>query len=99
MNKDQPLVYPETSDSTFKMTRIYAYKVFSHKQGKVIPQQTFIGSLKSLMTANFLSMTLNYIIQGNLGDCWFLSSLATVLTAPALMEKICVAVSTSLNLP
>ncbi|PPQ65694.1 hypothetical protein CVT24_012112 [Panaeolus cyanescens] len=33
----------------------------------------------------------NDIIQGALGDCWFLSSLATVSTAPGLVEKICVA--------
>ncbi|KAF5316597.1 hypothetical protein D9619_006612 [Psilocybe cf. subviscida] len=31
------------------------------------------------------------IIQGALGDCWFLSALATVSTAPGLIEKFCVA--------
>jgi len=34
------------------------------------------------------------IIQGALGDCWFLSALATVSTAPRLVEKFCVAVGT-----
>ena len=34
----------------------------------------------------------NDIIQGALGDCWFLSALATVSTAPGLVEKLCVAV-------
>ena len=34
----------------------------------------------------------NDIIQGRLGDCWFLSALATVSTAPGLIEKLCVAV-------
>lgn len=34
----------------------------------------------------------NDIIQGALGDCWFLSALATVSTAPDLVEKLCVAV-------
>jgi hypothetical protein len=33
----------------------------------------------------------NDIIQGALGDCWFLSALATVSTAPGLVEKLCVA--------
>jgi hypothetical protein len=32
----------------------------------------------------------NDIIQGALGDCWFLSALATVSTAPGLVEKFCV---------
>ena len=34
----------------------------------------------------------NDIIQGALGDCWFLSTLATVSTAPGLVEKFCLAV-------
>lgn len=33
------------------------------------------------------------IIQGSLGDCWFLSALATISTSPGLVEKFCVAVS------
>lgn len=33
------------------------------------------------------------IMQGALGDCWFLSALATASTIPGLIEKICVAVS------
>lgn len=32
-------------------------------------------------------------IQGALGNCWFLSALATVGTMPGLINKICVAVS------
>jgi hypothetical protein len=31
-------------------------------------------------------------IQGGLGNCWFLSALATLGTMPSLIEKICVAV-------
>ena len=38
----------------------------------------------------------NDIIQGALGDCWFLSALATVSTAPGLVEKFCVAVGSRL---
>jgi hypothetical protein len=34
----------------------------------------------------------NDIVQGALGDCWFLSALTTVSTAPGLVEKFCVAV-------
>ena len=34
----------------------------------------------------------NDIVQGNLGDCWFLSALATLSGAPGLVEKFCVAV-------
>ncbi|TFK38213.1 hypothetical protein BDQ12DRAFT_735790 [Crucibulum laeve] len=33
----------------------------------------------------------NDISQGQLGDCWFLSALATISTAPGLVEKFCVA--------
>ncbi|KAF8877904.1 cysteine proteinase [Infundibulicybe gibba] len=33
----------------------------------------------------------NDIVQGALGDCWFLSALATMSTAPGLIEKFCVA--------
>ncbi|KAF8159960.1 hypothetical protein B0H34DRAFT_424573 [Crassisporium funariophilum] len=33
----------------------------------------------------------NDIIQGALGNCWFLSALATVSTAPGLVHKFCVA--------
>ena len=32
------------------------------------------------------------IKQGALGDCWFLSALATMSTSPGLIEKLCVAV-------
>jgi hypothetical protein len=35
----------------------------------------------------------NDIIQGKLGDCWFLSALATASTAKGLVDKFCVAVS------
>ncbi|KZT25899.1 cysteine proteinase [Neolentinus lepideus HHB14362 ss-1] len=31
------------------------------------------------------------IVQGSIGDCWFVSALATVSTKPELIEKICVA--------
>ena len=34
----------------------------------------------------------NDIVQGALGDCWFLSALATMSTAKGLVEKFCVAV-------
>ncbi|KAG6830584.1 hypothetical protein H0H87_007581 [Tephrocybe sp. NHM501043] len=33
----------------------------------------------------------NDIIQGELGDCWFLSALATMATSKGLVEKFCVA--------
>ncbi|KAK7031845.1 calpain catalytic domain-containing protein [Favolaschia claudopus] len=33
----------------------------------------------------------NDIVQGRLGDCWFLSALSTMTTAKGLMEKFCVA--------
>lgn len=33
------------------------------------------------------------IVQGKLGDCWFLSALSTMSTAQGLVEKFCVAVS------
>ncbi|KAJ7113978.1 hypothetical protein C8R44DRAFT_676421 [Mycena epipterygia] len=33
----------------------------------------------------------NDIVQGRLGDCWFLSALATMSTAKGLLEKFCVA--------
>jgi hypothetical protein len=32
------------------------------------------------------------IKQGDLGDCYFLSALATMSTSPGLIEKLCVAV-------
>ncbi|KAJ6580633.1 hypothetical protein B0H19DRAFT_1111981 [Mycena capillaripes] len=31
------------------------------------------------------------IVQGAIGDCWFVSALATMSTAPGLIEKFCVA--------
>lgn len=39
------------------------------------------------------AITSNAIRQGALGDCYFLSALATVSCIPNLIEKICVAVS------
>ncbi|KAJ6472034.1 cysteine proteinase [Mycena sanguinolenta] len=33
----------------------------------------------------------NDIVQGAIGDCWFVSALATMSTAPGLIEKFCVA--------
>lgn len=33
----------------------------------------------------------NDIVQGQLGDCWFLSAMAAVGTKPGLLEKLCVA--------
>lgn len=33
----------------------------------------------------------NDIVQGRLGDCWFLSALATMSTSQGLIEKFCVA--------
>ncbi|KAG6911017.1 hypothetical protein DXG01_005432 [Tephrocybe rancida] len=33
----------------------------------------------------------NDLVQGQLGDCWFLSALATMSTAKGLVEKFCVA--------
>lgn len=35
----------------------------------------------------------NDIEQGRIGDCWFVSALATMSTCPGLVEKFCVAVS------
>lgn len=37
------------------------------------------------------------IIQGACGDCWFLSALSNISTLDGLVEKFCVAVSTSLE--
>lgn len=37
----------------------------------------------------------NDIIQGALGDCWFLSALSTLTTAPEMLQKLCIAVSSS----
>ena len=31
------------------------------------------------------------VVQGALGDCWFLSAIANVASVPGLIEKICVA--------
>jgi hypothetical protein len=32
------------------------------------------------------------LVQGQIGDCWFISALATMSTARGLVEKFCVAV-------
>lgn len=37
----------------------------------------------------------NDIVQGQLGDCWFLSALSTMTTSKGLVEKFCVAVSSA----
>lgn len=34
----------------------------------------------------------NDVVQGKLGDCWFLSGLAATATVPGLIERCCVAV-------
>lgn len=31
------------------------------------------------------------IVQGGIGDCWFLSALSSVATAPGLLEQLCIA--------
>jgi hypothetical protein len=31
------------------------------------------------------------VVQGDLGDCWLLSGIATVASMPELIEKVCVA--------
>lgn len=36
------------------------------------------------------------VVQGCIGDCWFLSALSAVATAPGLLEQLCVAVSVCL---
>ncbi|EEB98583.1 hypothetical protein MPER_01884 [Moniliophthora perniciosa FA553] len=38
----------------------------------------------------------NDLVQGQIGDCWFISALATMATAGGLVEKFCVAVRRSL---
>ena len=38
------------------------------------------------------------IVQGRLGDCWFLSALVNVSSIPDLVERICVAVSSTTSL-
>lgn len=37
------------------------------------------------------------IVQGSIGDCWFLSALSSVATAPGLLEQLCVAVRSYLH--
>ena len=32
------------------------------------------------------------VVQGGLGDCWFLSGLSALATLPGMIEKVCVAV-------
>ena len=40
-----------------------------------------------------LEPTASDIVQGGLGDCWFLSAIAAVATKPELIKKLCVEVS------
>lgn len=39
----------------------------------------------------------NDIVQGRIGDCWFLSALATMSTSKGLIEKFCVAASNTVS--
>ncbi|KAJ7269126.1 hypothetical protein C8J57DRAFT_1227863 [Mycena rebaudengoi] len=39
----------------------------------------------------------NNIVQGQLGNCWFLSALSTMTTSKGLVEKFCVATSSARN--
>ncbi|KAF9449386.1 cysteine proteinase [Macrolepiota fuliginosa MF-IS2] len=64
------------------------------KQGETFSPSDVLRTTKIFKNAKFFANGTpdsTQIVQGGIGDCWFLSALSAVATAPGLLEQLCVA--------
>jgi hypothetical protein len=66
------------------------------KPGETFSPSDVLRTTKIFKNAEFFASGTpdsTQIVQGGIGDCWFLSALSSVATAPGLLDQLCVAVS------
>ncbi|KAJ2935083.1 hypothetical protein H1R20_g2057, partial [Candolleomyces eurysporus] len=81
---------PEFDLEYDKFRCLHGYSEFAESSGRDVQRVTEIFDKPQFFPPGGAA-TSNAIHQGELGDCYFLSALATVSGFPGLIEKICVA--------